>query len=114
MQRHDPAVAAADAAVPKRRLGIWVIGTFIALPVIVLVLGYVDRTSDEIRVEGVVTRTGEGVSSRHAPGRGSWVQVQLPDGAVLTCSAPADIAIGSRFMVSRSTSRILGRTSYLC
>ena len=114
MQRHDSAIAAADAAVPKRRLGAQVIAIFVAVPLIILALGYVDRTSQVVTVEGIVTRAGEGASSRHAPGRGFWVQVKLTDGAVVTCSAPAAIAVGSRFTVSRSTSRILRRTTHDC
>jgi hypothetical protein len=114
MNRHDAVVVAADAAVPKPRLGAKVIGIFVALPLAILALGYIDRTSQLAPVEGIVTRSGEGPNSRLAPGRGFWVQVALPDGVVVTCSAPAAIPVGSRFTVSRGTSRVLGRTSNQC
>jgi hypothetical protein len=92
-----------------------VIATLIAIPTIILALAYVDGGLGEVaRVGGIVTATGEGAGSRHAPGRGYWVRVRLADGVVLTCNAPAGVPIGSHFAALRSSSKILGRTTYEC
>jgi len=104
-----------SATVTRSRIGLRVIAAFVALPVILLSLGFIDRSAGDVKaVEGIVTGVGESASSRHAPGRGSWAQVKLTDGAVVTCSAPASVTVGSRFQVSRTSSRILGRTIYDC
>jgi len=110
-QRHDAAIAKIARRVPKDRTPRYVVGVFVALPVLVLSIAWLDQPLGPAQtVSGVVAQVREGPVSKLLPGRTTVAVVQLADGSSVTCaSLPPGIGVGSTVVIQRQSSRLLGR-----
>src|SRR5512134_1033515 len=105
-QRHDAQIAAIDRAIPKQNLGRRVALAFVAIPVALLALAYVDVSADvnPVTVGGLVTDVRVELTERTPSAVARILTVQMDDGNTARChSIPA--SRGDRVTLIVSSSR---------
>jgi hypothetical protein len=111
MRRHEALIRAADAKIPRRRLGLLVIAVFLAVPILILCWGWVDGPTDAEAVQGTITALRVEAKGE-APYR-LYITVTLNDGSPVQCSNLRG-GVGDRVSLTAQRSRLLGRRVIRC
>ena len=85
-QRHDAQIAAIDAQLPRSTLGKRVLIAFVAIPVALLVLGYLDASAGDVAaVSGLVASVRVDLTENTPVAARRTITVQLNDGTTVQC-----------------------------
>ena len=114
-QRHDAQIAALDKGTPGRGVGRRVLIAFVAIPVGILAVAYVDSTAHSIPVpiDGTATDVRVELTENTPSAQRRTVTVRLNDGTSVRCVSSAAV-VGDRVTLLARSSRLFGRRVIQC
>lgn len=114
-KRHDAQIAALDKRTPGRGVGRRVLIAFVAIPVAVLAVAYVDSAADSIAVpiNGTATDVRVELTENTPSAQRRTVTVRLDDGTSVRCVSSRAL-VGDRVTLLARSSRLFGRRVIQC
>jgi len=111
---HEAQIRHLDRSIPGGRLPFKVLLGFVALPILVTAVAWLDRPGeDTFQMTGIIIDIRTEVGDTVPPVR-NVATIKLSDGTTVQCHSIAASSKGDGVIVNGSKSRLLGRRSITC